>query len=255
METFRIEALKFQARSFLKENKMPEQNKPFVVTDRRKFTLDGEPRPDADPSPEKVRPVVPPPDPAPESSARLTSAPEPAKTAPEPHHHADAAPFSDAPSSAEQEDPNLPPPPTAEQMEQSRIAFNATAERLDTAIRAANPGLEHAPPMSFERLVQSVYMTAIMQLGGATPEGQKPQVDLLGARQSIDMLTVIAEKTKGNLTIDESQLIDSALFELRLAFLEITQSFARSAAARSPQPGFGAPGGPGTPGFGPSIVR
>ena len=43
-----------------RENKMPDQNKPFVVTDRRKFTLDGEPRPDADPSPEKVRPTVPP---------------------------------------------------------------------------------------------------------------------------------------------------------------------------------------------------
>ncbi len=32
---------------------MPEQNKPFVITDRRKFTLEGEPRPDADPSPER----------------------------------------------------------------------------------------------------------------------------------------------------------------------------------------------------------
>jgi hypothetical protein len=103
--------------------------------------------------------------------------------------------------------------------------------------------------MSFERLVQSVYMTAIMQLGGATPEGQKPQVDLLGARQSIDMLTVIAGKSAGNLSVPESQLIDSALFELRLAFLEITQSLARSSAAKAPQPG------PGTPGFGPSIVR
>ena len=42
---------------------MPEQNKPFVVTDRRKFTMDGELRPDADPSPEKeereVRPAEP----------------------------------------------------------------------------------------------------------------------------------------------------------------------------------------------------
>jgi hypothetical protein len=231
---------------------MPEQNKPFVVTDRRKFTLDGEPRLDADPSPEKVRPTVPPPAPAPESSARLTSVPEPAKPAPVPLHREEASPASHAPLAAEQEDPNLPPPPTPEQMEQSRIAFNATAERLDTAIRAANPGLEHAPPMSFERLVQSVYMTAIMQLGGATPEGQKPQVDLMGARQSIDMLTVVAEKTKGNLSIDESQLIDSALFELRLAFLDVTQALARSAAAKAPPPGFG---GPGTPGFGPSIVR
>ena len=226
---------------------MPEQNKPFVVTDRRKFTLDGQPRPDADPSPEKVRPAVPAPDAAAESSAHLTTAPEPVK--PTPPREA-AAPTADTPPTADHED--LPPPPTAEQMEQSLIAYNATADRIDTAIRAANPGLEHAPPMSFERLVQSIYMTAIMQLGGATPEGQKPQVDLMGARQSIDMLTIVAEKSKGNLSVDESQLIDSALFELRLGFLDVTQSLARSAAARSPQPGFGTPGGPG---FGPSIVR
>ena len=86
--------------------------------------------------------------------------------------------------------------------------------------------------MSFEQLVQSVYMTAIMQLGGATPQGQQPQVDIMGARQSVDMLGVLAEKTKGNLTPDETRLLDSALFELRMAFLEITQALARSAAAK-----------------------
>ena len=43
---------------------MSEQNKPFVVTDRRKFTLDGTPRPDADPSPEPEPRYVPPAPPA-----------------------------------------------------------------------------------------------------------------------------------------------------------------------------------------------
>ena len=225
---------------------MPEQNKPFVITDRRKFTLDGEPRPDADPSPEKVRPVVPPPD---VSSARAVETPPLESSVRE----AAASPEDNAALGPEEiyDDPNAPPPPTAEQMEQSRLAFEATADRIDTAIRAANPGMEHAPPMNFDRLVQSVYMTAIMQLGGATPQGQKPQVDLMGARQSIDMLTVIAERTAGNLSTAEGQLLDSALFELRLAFLDITQALSRSAAAKVPQPVTG----PGAPGFGPSIVR
>jgi hypothetical protein len=221
---------------------MPEQNKPFVITDRRKFTLDGEPRLDADPSPEKVRPIVPPVEAPIESSARLvpelvSSQASEAVTEPE-----------TPPDAFVQEDPTGPHAPTAEQMEQSRLAFDATAERLDIAIRSANPGMEQLPKMSFERLVQSVYMTAIMQLGGNTPEGQKPQVDLLGAKQSIDMLTVIADKTAASLTLDERQLIDSALFELRLAFLDITQALART--AQKPQPP-----APGTPGFGPSIVR
>ena len=239
---------------------MPEQNKPFVVTDRRKFTLDGEPRPDADPSPEKVRPTVPPAEPSHESSARVVPQSPASNRAihakdPNPQHH-DVASFAEPLPTANDpdsfEDPNAPPPPTPEQMEQSRVAFDATAERLDTAIRAANPGVEHPPAMSFERLVQSVYMTSIMQLGGATPEGQKPQVDLLGAKQSIDMLTVIAEKTSNNLTPAEQSLIDSAVFELRLAFLDVTQALSRSAAAKQPPPGFGGPSGPG---FGPSIVR
>jgi hypothetical protein len=225
---------------------MPEQNKPFVITDRRKFTMDGEPRPDADPSPEKVRPEVPPPV---ESSARVVETPALEVPSNATQTTGATADGSEAAPEDPHDDPNAPPPPTVEQMEQSRVAFEATADRLETAIRAGNPGMEHAPPMSFDRLVQSVYMTAVMQLGGGTPQGQKPQVDLMGARQSIDMLTVIAGKSEGNLSVPESQLLDSAIFELRLAFLDVTQALARSAAAKAQQPGAGAPG------FGPSIVR
>jgi hypothetical protein len=201
---------------------MPEQNKPFVVTDRRKFTMDGEPRPDADPSPEREE-----------------------RTPPLPVEPVVAA----TPSAEVPEEPEMPPAPTAEQNQQAKLAYEMTADRLDTAIRSANPGMDHPPTMSFEQLVQSVYMTSIMQLGGTTQEGQQPQVDILGARQSIDMLAVLEEKTKGNLSPEETRLLDSALFELRMAFLEITQALARSAASK-------APGGPGRPGpGGPSIVR
>jgi hypothetical protein len=204
---------------------MPEQSKPFVVTDRRKFTMDGEPRPDADPSPEREERATP---------APVAATSEPLPTA------------ASSPETASE--PDLPPAPTAEENDQARRAYEMTADRLDTAIRAANPGMDHPPAMSFEQLVQSVYMTSMMQLGAATHEGQQPQVDILGARQSIDMLAVLAEKTKGNLTAEETRLLDSALFELRMAFLEITQALARSAAAKSP--------GGGRPGpAGPSIVR
>ena len=133
-------------------------------------------------------------------------------------------------------------------MEQANAAYQQTSERLDTAVRAANPGMDHLPPMTFEQIVQSIYMTTIMQLGGATQEGQQPKVDLMGARQSIDMLAILAEKTKGNLTPAETNLMDSALFEVRMGFLEVTQALARSAANRQPPPGSGAPGRP-------SIVR
>ena len=204
---------------------MPEQNKPFVVTDRRKFTMDGELRPDADPSPEKEEREVRSAEPAPATPPQAASPTAPGE-------------------------PELPPALSAEQTEQAKRAYEMTADRLDTAIRSANPGMDHPPAMSFDQLVQSVYMTSIMQLGGTTQEGQQPQVDILGARQSIDMLSVLEEKTKGNLSTEESRLLESALFELRIAFLEVTQALARSAASK-------APGGPGRPGpvGGPSIVR
>jgi hypothetical protein len=202
---------------------MPEQSKPFVVTDRRKFTMDGEPRPDADPSPEREERAS---TPAPVAVA----APEAQTTAASPETTSE---------------PDMPPPPTAEENDQARRAYEMTADRLDTAIRSANPGMDHPPAMSFEQLVQSIYMTAMMQLGAATHEGQQPQVDILGARQSIDMLGVLADKTKGNLTTEETRLLDSALFELRMAFLEITQALARSAAAKAPGGARPGPGGPG----------
>jgi hypothetical protein len=204
---------------------MSEQNKPFVVTDRRKFNADGDPRPDAAPPTEKER-RDPPAVEAPVAAEPVASAP----TAPE-----EAEPREEIPAL------------TAEQADQARTAYQATADRLDTAIRATNPGMEHPPEMSFEQIVHSVYMTAIMQLGGATPEGQQPQVDLMGARQSVDMLGVLAEKTKGNLTPEESRLLENALFELHMGFLEITQALARSAAAKAQGSG-PAPGRP-------SIVR
>ena len=205
---------------------MPEQNKPFVITDRRKFTMDGELRPDADPSPAKEERESKPVEPVAASAATQDSNP--------------------AEASAAAPEPDMPPAPTAEQNDQARRAYEMTADRLDTAIRSANPGMDHPPSMSFEQLVQSVYLTAIMQLGGTAQEGQQPQVDILGARQSVDMLAVLQEKTKGNLSDDETRLLDSALFELRMAFLEVTQTLMRSAAAK-------APGGAGP--AGPSIVR
>ena len=196
--------------------------KEFIVNDRRKFTADGDIRPDAPPSepkaprPETLHPQAPPPDQY-ESSARLTG-PQAVPDLP--------------PAEAAEADQQPPPPPTAEQ--------------TDQAIRAANPGMEQMPEMSFERLVQSIYMQAVLQLGGGAEPGQTPQVDLLGARQSIDMLALIATKTTGNLSDSESTLIQSALFEMRMGFLEVTQMLARQAAAKA-----GAPPQP----TGPSIVR
>jgi hypothetical protein len=123
-------------------------------------------------------------------------------------------------------------------------------------MRSQNLGAEHAPPMDFTQLVQSIYMSAMMQLGAGTQQGQQARVDIIGAKQSIDMLGVVAEKTGSNLSAPEQRLIDAALFELRMGFLEITQMLARQAAAKqNPPTGGGGFGGDGFTGGGPRIVR
>ena len=215
--------------------------KEFVVNDRRKFTAEGDVRPDAPPS----EPKPPRPEtlqrPEDSDSARMVEHKGPQAVPPPVAEHEEAL--------ADAADEMLPPAPTAEQSQQAKRAFDATVERLDTAIRATNPGMERTPEITFDRVIQSLYMQALLQLGGAAAPGQQPHVDILGARQTIDMLGVLAEKTKGNLSGAESKLLDTALFELHMGFLEMTQELSRQAAARQPGAGVSPPPG------GPSIVR
>ncbi len=229
--------------------------KEFVINDRRKFTAEGELRPEAltahrrspelkdSPEPKNS------PEPQPSAASRDTS---PRAASAEPAD--DPAPAATQDQESQDQENPLPAAPTAEQAEQAKRAYDATVDRLDTAIRATNPGMERPPEINLQQVVQSLYMQALMQLGGAAMPGQQPQVDLLGARQTIDMLRVLQEKTKGNCTPSETRLLNTALFELRMDFLEVTQALSRSAAARQTQ-GAGSPAGPSIPGIGPRIVR
>jgi len=208
---------------------MPDQ--PFVVTDRRKFTSEGELRPESErPKAEEPKETIP--------SAESVEAAREAATIDDP------TPSEVPPAEPVGSDdiPPMPPPPTDEEKAQSAAAYGTLVEHLDTMVRASDPSRGPIPPVNFANIVHSVYMNAVMQLGLAAPEGQKPRPDILGAHQSIDMLAVLAEKTKGNLTEEEDRLLQTILFELRLTFIELTQQLAR---AQQPPP---------TPG-GPSLVR
>src|SRR5262249_56930189 len=83
--------------------------------------------------------------------------------------------------------------------------------------------------MTFERVVESFYMSALIQMGAIRSEGDPPRVDIIGARQTIDSLTVLQEKTRGNLTDREKTLLQNVLFELRMAWIELTNAVASSA--------------------------
>jgi Domain of unknown function (DUF1844) len=195
---------------------MREKEPQFTVTDRRKFTAEGELR-DGE---AKASESTPPP---PQAARPEAVAPAPAPAV-----------------QVELEEPEVMdgdetiPEPTAAESAQQRQEYHASASRLDDMLLKANPGQPAPPVMNFDRLVQSLYMTAAMQMGAGTAPNEQPRIDILGARQSIDMLSVLDEKTKGNLTEQEKRLLQNALFDLRMSFLEITNAIANSA-QRPPQ--------------------
>ncbi len=116
----------------------------------------------------------------------------------------------------------LPPAPTAAESHEQKTAYDASAQRLEELVRAQNPAAGPQPPMGFDQLVQQFYVTAMLQMGAGTQEGQRPRVDIMGARATIDLLGVLAEKTRGNLTPAEDRILQTVLFEARMAFLELT---------------------------------
>ncbi|HVN94747.1 MAG TPA: DUF1844 domain-containing protein [Terracidiphilus sp.] len=136
----------------------------------------------------------------------------------------EAAPPKEAPGATAEPGllDELPPPPTAAETHQQKAAYDASAQRLEDLIRAQNPTVGPQPPVGFEHLVQQFYVTAMLQMGAGTQEGQRPRVDIMGARATIDLLGVLAEKTRGNLTPTEDRMLQTVLFEARMAFLELT---------------------------------
>jgi hypothetical protein len=131
--------------------------------------------------------------------------------------------------------PDLPPAPTAEESRQQKSAYDASAQRLEDLVRAQNPAMGAPPPVGFDHLVQQLYLSAMIQMGAGTEQGQRPRIDLLGARQTIDLLGVLAEKTKGNLTDAEDKVLQTVLFEARVAFNELTNMI-RLQSVQAPPP-------------------
>ena len=81
------------------------------------------------------------------------------------------------------------------------------------------------PAVDFTTFVLSLSHSARLHLGDAPdPVTGKSDVDLPMARHSIDLLGLIQEKTHGNLTGAEEQVLTQSLYDLRLRFVEVAQS-------------------------------
>jgi len=202
---------------------MPDKEKKpeFVVTDRRLFSSDGELRQD----------VV-------EDEERRAEREREKREAQQRRNEERAAQKQPAPAAAAPtEEPPEVPAPSAQEQKESAAAYEQSAREIDAQIekemrKQGRPHRAQDFQVSFDKFIASLYMSSLMQLGLAAPQGEKPEVDLIGARQTIDTIAMLQEKTKGNLTPQEDSMLQNILYELRMAYLEVTNMI-----AHPPQPG------------------
>jgi Domain of unknown function (DUF1844) len=193
-----------------------EKQSGFVVNDRRLFGDDGELRQDVVAAEERA-------------AERERAANEAQQRANEERAAQQRASQPEEPPPAEA-DANVDGP-TTEEHEASADAYAASTRQVDERIRkelSKHGRSEQARDleMNFEKFVASLYMTTLMQLGLAAPPGEKPVLDLIGARQTIDILGILNDKTRGNLTPAEESTLRNVLYELRMAYLEVTNLIA-----------------------------
>lgn len=101
----------------------------------------------------------------------------------------------------------------------------------ETASAAQTEPEEHAgsfpiPPASIDLLVVSLKAQAEMQMGllhFGDPK-DRPEPDFMVARHTIDLLAVLQDKTRGNLTMDEQRLLENSLTELRFRYVQAMES-------------------------------
>ena len=94
---------------------------------------------------------------------------------------------------------------------------SAETDSVSEAPEAETPG--SLPPASFEMLILSLGMQAQMELGMGAPNPEHPP-NLEIARHTIDLLAVLQEKTKGNLSLEEQRLLENTLTELRFRYVQ-----------------------------------
>jgi Domain of unknown function (DUF1844) len=187
------------------------QESGFTVTDRRLFTEDGELRKDINEEAENPRAATPP------AASREPSATSVVTAFP--------------PAAETDTQTEVPPLPSAAEQQAQADAYRKSSGELDSRVELSGRSAKEFE-MTFERFMASLYMTAMLQLGLMHQQGEQPRVDIVGARQTIDTLALLGEKTKGNLTPVEENFLHNSLYEVRMAYVEVT-----NALSRPPQPG------------------
>jgi len=123
------------------------------------------------------------------------------------------------------------------QEEKKRLAEEEAKKARESAATAAPAASAAAPPRagarargeipqaSFPTLVQTILTQVLFYLGDLTQRGSEPSVNLDVAKQQIDILGILEEKTRGNLTEDEKKMLDTALYEARMRYVSVASQF------------------------------
>jgi hypothetical protein len=135
------------------------------------------------------------------------------------------SPATDSPA---EQAPEAQQPPKAESPE-TETETETTTDKADRGPGEDRPEPETGPqaeqraygPLTFTSFIMSLSTSALIYLGQVPdPVSGKTITDFVGARQTIDLISLLKEKTKGNLTPDETGFIETILYDLRMLFVK-----------------------------------
>jgi hypothetical protein len=207
----------------------------FKVIDRRHFTGEGDLRPEVVELERREEEAA-----AKEAAAKKAANPpaKPAANAPNPTTKSGANPTAKASAAAASEYDII----GADQRSASKdnagsslISPGAAGEPVSSdSGETTVVGEQSHSSRSFQMLVDFLTRNAAAMLGGmADPQTGRPFVDLEGAREVIDMLDALREKTRGNLSKEDDQLLIEVLGSLKLTFMEISKAAAEAMAKKA----------------------
>jgi hypothetical protein len=176
-----------------------ENSKGFKVQDRRRFSAEGELKPE------------------------FSGADEPSAAKPEAQLSGGPPPSAGAPAFAQPQAASAGQRTAATQPQHAEAAKGYAAARSAAGSHPAEAGAEMGE-ISFGAFLMSLSTEALVHLGEvADPSSGQEQRDLAMAQQLIDILGMLREKTRGNLDHDEQALLDAILFDLRMKYVEIAR--------------------------------
>ena len=119
------------------------------------------------------------------------------------------------------------------QEEEKELKDQEKKEREDEE-KVEEPPVE-LPPVNFEGFIFNLYNAALIHLGFRDPETGNLIQNLPLAKHTIDTVIMIQEKTKGNLTVPESNLLENLLYELRMNYLRAAKLAEEDKAEEQPE--------------------